>query len=109
MSGNFSKILKNSRIGREVQKMLAGSETLLKEIAKQAGSKYYDARSAQQLAAALKESVRTAFLVLDGKSKEEVARGQVNGDPLTLKSGQYLVRIDIVAWKTRMAAPVHLS
>ncbi len=66
---------------------------MLKEIAKQAGSKYYDARSARQLAAALKESVRTAYVVSEEKSEAEVARGQVNGEPLSIKPGKYQVRL----------------
>ena len=47
----------------------AAEEKQLKEIAHQAGSKYYDARSARQLAEALKESVQTAYVVLDEKGK----------------------------------------
>ena len=30
---------------------------------------------------------------MESKSKEEVARGQVNGDPLSLKPGKYQVRL----------------
>jgi D-amino-acid dehydrogenase/Ca-activated chloride channel family protein len=71
----------------------ADEEKQLKEIARQAGSKYYDARSARQLAAALQESVLTAYVVSEEKSKAEVARGQVNGDPLSLKPGMYQVRL----------------
>ena len=71
----------------------AAEEKQLKEIARQAGSKYYDARSARQLAEALKESVQTAYVVLDEKGKSEVIRGQVNGNPLSLKPGRYLVRL----------------
>jgi D-amino-acid dehydrogenase/Ca-activated chloride channel family protein len=68
-------------------------EKQLKEIAKQAGSKYYDARSAQQLADALKKSVQTAYVVSDEKSKAEVSRGQVNGPALEIRPGRYLVRL----------------
>ena len=71
----------------------AAEEKQLKEIARQAESKYYDARSARQLAEALKESVQTAYVVLDEQGKSEVTRGQVNGNPLSLKPGRYLVRL----------------
>jgi hypothetical protein len=71
----------------------AEEEKQLKEIARQAGSKYYDARSARQLAGALKEAVLTAYVVLAEQSNVEVTRGQVNGNPLSIKPGKYRVRL----------------
>ncbi len=65
----------------------------LKEIARHAGGKYYDVKSARQLAGALKAALQTAYLVLDQKNGAEVTRGEVNGAPLSIKPGRYQVRL----------------
>jgi hypothetical protein len=71
----------------------ADEEKQLQEICKQAGGKYYDARTADQLAGALREAVKAIYLVLDDKGKAEVARGQVSGPALSLPPGQYQVQL----------------
>jgi len=71
----------------------AAEEKQLKEIARHAGGKYFDVHTARQLAGALQEAVKTAYLVSDEKSNVEVARGQVNGNLLSIKPGRYLVRL----------------
>ncbi len=71
----------------------AAEEKQLKEIARQAGGKYYDVHTARQLAGALQEAVKTAYMVLEEKNNVEVTRGQVNGNPLSIKPGRYLVRL----------------
>jgi hypothetical protein len=70
----------------------ADEEKQLREICKQAGGKYYDAPTADQLAGALREAVKTIYQVLDDKGKNEVARGQVSGPALSLPPGQYQVQ-----------------
>jgi hypothetical protein len=71
----------------------ADEEKQLQEICKQAGGKYYDARTADQLAGALREAVKSIYLVLNDKGKEEVARGQVNGSALSIPPGRYQVHL----------------
>ncbi len=71
----------------------AAEEKQLKEIARQAGGKYYDVHTARQLAGALQEAVKTAYMVLEEKNNVEVTRGQVNGNPLSIKPGRHLVRL----------------
>ncbi|MFL5342772.1 MAG: VWA domain-containing protein, partial [Gemmataceae bacterium] len=80
----------------------ADEEKRLKEIVKGAGGKYYDARTADQLAGALRQAIKSAYLVLDENGKAEVARGQVNGTPLSLPPARY--QVQLVGAKTKPLA-----
>ena len=66
----------------------------LMEIAKIGGGKYFDAANATELAASLRKAVESAnYVVKDEAGKSEVARGLINGPPLTLMPGAYRVVI----------------
>jgi hypothetical protein len=54
---------------------------------------YFDARDADELAAALKVAVGAPYVVVDGAGTE-VARGTIDGDAIELPPGTY--RIEIV-------------
>jgi hypothetical protein len=66
----------------------------LMEIAKLGGGQYFDAANAEELAASLRKAVESAnYVVRDEAGKSEVARGLINGSPLTLMPGSYRVRV----------------
>jgi hypothetical protein len=66
----------------------------LAEIARIAGGRYFRADGAAELAAALRQAVRSAaFVVFDSAGETVVARGLINGAPLQLPAGSYGVAI----------------
>ena len=57
------------------------------------GGEYLDAGAADELAAAMRQALQTVFVVVDAAG-EEVAHGDINGEPLSLPPGQYRVRVE---------------
>lgn len=71
-------------------------ESLKREFATLAaagGGEYLDAGVADELRAAMRQALQTVFVVVDAAG-EEVARGEINGEPLSLPPGQYRVRVE---------------
>jgi hypothetical protein len=66
----------------------------LMEFARIGGGVYFNARDARGLTSAVLDAVkRIEFVVLDPGSREPVARGAINGDPVVLDPGKYLVKL----------------
>jgi hypothetical protein len=65
----------------------------LEAIAKMGKGTYYHAASAKELAAALAQAVKIGYVVLDEKGQKEVAKGFVNGAPVSLPAGTYQVQL----------------
>ena len=63
------------------------------EWAELGGGSYLDAGEAEALGDALEKSLSVPFVVIDADG-DEVARGQVDGDPVEVPAGRYSVRVD---------------
>jgi hypothetical protein len=64
----------------------------LETIARSTDGTYIDARDAESLLSALRQTLQAEFVVLDAKGKE-VARGAVGGPPVELRPGDYTLRV----------------
>ena len=78
----------------------------LRTLAEGTGGAFFDAQDSEQVQVALERSVtRVTFGVFD-KSGAQVARGEVNGERLTLPLGSYDVRFDLSSPKLSQAVEV---
>jgi hypothetical protein len=77
-------------VGFDIQEASARQE--LESIAKSTQGRYIDARNAGELLAALEQTLKLEYVVLDGAGKE-VGRGVVGGDAIPLQEGAYTLRV----------------
>ena len=75
------------------------AETQLREIAKIGRGDYYGAQNARQLSAALKAAAAAGAYTVYDDAGNVVARGAVNGKPVSLLPGSYRVRLSQVKAK----------
>jgi hypothetical protein len=78
----------------------------LKNLAEQAGGKYFSAKTAKELAEVLAEVTRVGFEVTDKEGREVAARGTINGPEVQLRPGDYQVRL---LGSRGKPVPIHLA
>ena len=77
-------------VGFDIKEAAARQE--LQSIAASTGGRYLDAKDAGELTAALEQTLRLEYVVLDAAGKE-AGRGVVGGEGLKLKEGSYTLRV----------------
>jgi hypothetical protein len=77
-------------VGFDIKEAAARQE--LESIAQSTNGRYLDAKNANELLAALEQTLKLEYVVLDEKAKE-AGRGVVGGDEIKLKEGTYMLRI----------------
>jgi len=82
--------LKVHIVGFDIKEKEARAE--LEAIAKSTEGRYLDAKNAGELLAALEQTLKLEYVVLNEKG-EEAGRGTVGGDEVKLKEGTYTLRV----------------